>query len=113
MCAAMNGATEVSKKLLKWGGDASINDLNGINSLGFACARGHLDLVKLLLKESPNLNINHHTFAGHSALTITSHFNHLHLLNFLLEYLNSSQSIQDPIGIFFFNFQSLLFNCKK
>ncbi len=82
--AARKGDAKAVKELLAKGADVNAKFRYGATALSYACDRGHLEVVKLLVENGADLNVRD-TFYGASPLSWAASKGHADLVRYLLD----------------------------
>ena len=78
LCASM-GSTEATELVLSLGPDLNVKDNIGRTALHFACRRGHLEIVQLILKDE-NVDYDAQTTSGVTPLMNAVHSGNVKLV---------------------------------
>lgn len=98
LAAARKSDTEAVKSLLAKGADVNAKTRYGATALSYACDRGSLDVVKVLVEHGADVNVKD-TFYGATPLTWAASNNHVEVVKLLLEKGAQSKEVAMSIGV--------------
>ena len=94
MLASFHGYLEVVEKLIKNGAQIDAKTSNGLDATYAASQKGHLNILKLLIENNPNVS-DSQGYKGRTPLGAAAYHGHLDVVKFLITHHHVRINIED------------------